>query len=199
MTDADLSPTDPTARDLTAADPAAIDPGPSHRPATAVAPTAPEGDDEGLDERPLATPEALRDRFATFLQRALRRQLWTFFLDADLVEIPMVIPLDGVPVRPARRELDAFLDALVEVAEHVDAHRVVFVLERLGGPQLRSSDECWLDALVQGTRDRELDLHAVLVCSDEGVEVALAPGEGTSGRTPGARGAQLAASSDASR
>ena len=45
------------------------------------------------DHRPLDTTAALLERFEEFLHRALRRQLWICFLDDDLVQLPLVVPV----------------------------------------------------------------------------------------------------------
>jgi len=128
------------------------------------------------DHRPLSTPEVLLDRFGAFLHQALRRQLWVCFLDDDLVQLPMVVPVEGIPVRPAVEPLAGLLDAFEEVGRHVGATRVVVVHERPGPGLLRASDHAWTDALTSGLEGRSLRLHALLVCSDDGVGLVLSPG-----------------------
>jgi len=125
----------------------------------------------------LTSAEALHARFDEVLQHALRRQLWTFFVDDDLVGFPLVVPCEGVPVRPVGPALATYLDALVDIGAKVGARRAVLVLERPGPATLRSSDRAWIDALTGGLRHRHLVLHAVLVCSDDGVEVVAGPAD----------------------
>ena len=128
------------------------------------------------DHRPLSTASALLDRFEEFLHRALRRQLWVCFLDDDLVQLPLVVPVEDVPVRPRPEPLAGLLDAFEEVGRHVGASRVVVVLERPGPGAARTSDAAWTEAVTSGLEGRSLTLHALLVCSDDGVELLLAPG-----------------------
>lgn len=128
------------------------------------------------DHRPLDTTSALLDRFEEFLHRALRRQLWICFLDDDLVQLPLVVPVEDVPVRPRAEPLAGLLDAFEEVGRHVGASRLVVVLERPGPGAARTSDAAWTEAVTSGLEGRSLSLHALLVCSDDGVELLLSPG-----------------------
>lgn len=129
------------------------------------------------DVEALDSAEALHARFTELLQHALRRQLWTFFVDDDLVAFPLVVPCEGIPVRPVVAALATFLDALVDIGAKVGAQRAVLVLERPGPGTLRSSDRAWIDAVTGGLRDRHLVLHALLVCSDDGLEVVAGPAD----------------------
>ena len=79
-------------------------------------------------------------------------------------------------MRPRAEPLAGLLDAFEEVGRHVGASRLVVVLERPGPGAARTSDAAWTEAVTSGLEGRSLSLHALLVCSDDGVELLLSPG-----------------------
>ena len=46
---------------------------------------------------PISTDHDIEQRVASLLQRAVRRQWWTLYLDADDLQRPVVMPMAGLP------------------------------------------------------------------------------------------------------
>jgi hypothetical protein len=133
--------------------------------------------------RPLETTLDLHRLLTHFFPVAIRRQLWTLFLDAADVPLPVVVPLEGIPLRPATDAVHRWADAVEAVAREFGASRVVFVVERTGSRAVRASDTAWCDALLRSLDDRRCSVRAVATCTDDGVDVLIdvgAPGSAPS-------------------
>jgi hypothetical protein len=121
--------------------------------------------------RPLDTTPDLLRLLEHFFPVAIRRQLWTLFLDEADVPVPVVVPLDGIPLRPSTEAVRRWGDAVEAVAREFGAVRVVFVVERTGSRATRASDLAWRDALLRALDDHRCDVRAVATCTDDGVDV----------------------------
>jgi len=124
--------------------------------------------------RPLRLDDDLHELLSWFFPVAVRRQLWTLFLDADDVALPVVVPLEGIPLRPSPEAVARWGEALDAVATEFGATRVVFVLERPGTSATRGSDRVWHDHLVALGQQHAFDVRSVHTCTDDGVHL-LAP------------------------
>ena len=123
--------------------------------------------------RPLETTPDLHRLLSHFFPVAIRRQLWTLFLDAADVPLPVVVPLEGIPLRPVAEAVGRWADAVEAVAREFGASRVVFVVERTGSRAVRASDTAWRDALLRCLDDRLCGVRAVATCTDDGVNVLV--------------------------
>jgi hypothetical protein len=132
---------------------------------TPASPSSPAAD----PHRPVVTDDELLARVESLVPVAVRRQLWTLFLDADQVQLPMVVPLEGIPERPDRLAVERWGDALDEVASEFGVAAVVFVLERPGPVVDSASDGAWRDALTGLSEARRYAVRAVLTCTSDGV------------------------------
>ena len=119
--------------------------------------------------RPVVSDDELLARVESLVPVAVRRQLWTLFLDADQVQLPMVVPLEGIPERPDRLAVERWGDALDEVVGEFGVAAVVFVLERPGPAVDSTSDVAWRDALTGLAAARRYAVRAVLTCTSGGV------------------------------
>ncbi|NII50800.1 hypothetical protein [Frigoribacterium endophyticum] len=133
--------------------------------------------------RPLETTLDLHRLLTHFFPVAIRRQLWTLFLDAADVPLPVVVPLEGIPLRPLPDAVGRWADAVQAVAREFGASRVVFVVERTGSRAVRASDTAWRDALLRSLDDRPCGVRAVATCTDDGVDVLI--DVGALGAAPG--------------
>lgn len=125
---------------------------------------------------PVVSLDDLVTRVRTLVPVAVRRQLWTLFLDSDDVQLPLMVPLDGVPEYPDRVGVERWGDALDEVAAEFGVSAVVFVLERPGPSSPSGSDLAWRAALAALPAGRRWSVRAVLSCSSDGVAVLDEPG-----------------------
>lgn len=116
---------------------------------------------------PLSTDALIQQRAAALVGRAIRRQLWVMFLDENDVQMPVLMPIDGIPTEP--EEGDRLSKALRELVDGVGAHSVVLVLERYGGQELTTSDVAWARALHDAAASVEIRLRAILLSHRGGV------------------------------
>jgi hypothetical protein len=135
--------------------------------------------------RPVVSDLDLLLRVRSFVPVAVRRQLWTLFFDADDVQLPMVVPLEGIPEGPDRLAVGRWGDALEAVAAEFAVAAVVFVLERPGPSADTASDIAWRQALTGLAQTHSFAVRAVFTCASDGV---VAP-----------RGARSTSRSDADR
>jgi hypothetical protein len=116
---------------------------------------------------PLSTDALVRERAAALIGRAIRRQLWVMFLDEDDVQLPVLVPIEGLPAEPEAG--DQLARALRELVDRVAAHSVVLVLERYGGEELTASDRAWASALHDATAAGAVRLRGILLSHRRGV------------------------------
>ncbi len=116
---------------------------------------------------PLSTDALIQQRAAALIGKAIRRQLWVMFLDGNDVQLPVLVPIDGLPTEPG--EGDQLSRALRELVDGVGAHSVVLVLERYGGQELTASDMAWARALHDAAASAEIRLRATLLSHRRGV------------------------------
>ena len=119
--------------------------------------------------RPLRTDDDLLVLLDHFFPVAIRRQLWTLFLDADDVALPIVVPVEDIPLVPDPAALSNWGEAVEAIADEFRAASVVFVVERTGSASSRRSDRAWHAALSRLGDDREFAVRAVVGCTDEGI------------------------------
>lgn len=122
-----------------------------------------------LTDAPVATPRALRRRWADVLEPPFfsSRSLWVMWLQADGTAVPLVAPIDDLPRRldavVARGVLD--LATTVRTEQTTDAGHVAFALCRPGHATCTGSDQEWADGLARaaertGLADWSLHLAA---------------------------------------
>ena len=118
---------------------------------------------------PLVSDDDLFARVESLVPVAVRRQLWTLFLDADEVQLPMVVPLEGIPEHPDGQAVERWGDALDAVSAEFAVAAVVFVLERPGPQADTPSDVAWRRALRRLAEGRRYAVRAVFTCASDGV------------------------------
>jgi hypothetical protein len=121
--------------------------------------------------RPVRGVADLVRHVGVIVPAAVRRQLWTLFFDSNDVALPLMVPLEGVPVTPDVAAVEHYADALDAVASEFGAASVAFVLERPGPSASSPSDDRWADALSGLGRHRAFEVRPVLLCADAGVSV----------------------------
>ncbi len=121
-----------------------------------------------IEDLPLDTDDALRDRVAVLLQTAMRRQIWLMFLDDRSCQLPVLIP-SAIPRHPGRGHTANLSRFIAELVGELDAASVVFVLERPGSDGLSDNDREWLALAARASRDAGVALRGPLLCSDSGL------------------------------
>lgn len=113
---------------------------------------------------PLTTDALIQQRVTDLVGRAVRRQLWLFFLDDNEVQLPVILPLDDLPARPSPDNPLPFAD----LAESYGASAIVAVLERYGDDEITDVDIAWARALHAACLGR-VRLRGVLLSHRRGI------------------------------
>ena len=120
---------------------------------------------------PLETDALIQQRVADLIGRANRRQLWLLFLDEARVQLPIIMPIDGLPTAPpGTSDEAATLAQMIETAvDAAEAASVVMVIERFGLPDLTPSDVAWARSLHEACDAAAVQLRALLLSHRAGV------------------------------
>jgi sugar phosphate isomerase/epimerase len=118
---------------------------------------------------PLTTDQDIERRVADLIGRANSRQLWLMFLDEVDVQLPLLIPIEGLPAEPTDEQTDAVVFRIRELMGEIGASAVVMVLERYGPVALTAQDAAWVRSLERGCAEHGVTLRARLLSHRGGV------------------------------
>ena len=124
---------------------------------------------------PIATDQDIEQRVASLLQRAIRRQWWTLYLDVDDLQRPVLMPMPGYPAHPHEpcgdegSAAEVLANRLASIVAEIEAAKVIFVWERPGDDELTGGDRAWAGALGSACRDVGVAVRAQLILHDTGV------------------------------
>ena len=119
-------------------------------------------------EHPLTTDEHVLDRVKELVSTALRRQLWFMFLDAQNVQLPVLMPTD-VPRRPDSADPALLARFISGVTDELDADAIVVTLERRGSDEITDDDRAWFRLVREACAMAELKLRGPLLAHTRGV------------------------------
>lgn len=123
----------------------------------------------------IATDADARELLSTLLGPALRRQLWAFLLASNGRQLPIVIPIDGIPASPSDEELRSIVSSLGQVLdEYGPGGSILFALERPGDETPHGFDELWADGLHSAAEDEAVDVFAIYLVHDDGLRMMKA-------------------------
>ena len=123
----------------------------------------------------IATDVDARELLSTLLGPALRRQLWAFLLASNGRQLPIVIPIDGIPASPSDEELRSIVSSLGQVLdEYGPGGSILFALERPGDETPHGFDELWADGLHSAAEDEAVDVFAIYLVHDDGLRMMKA-------------------------
>lgn len=118
--------------------------------------------------QPLTTDALLEARVADLIGRAIKRQLWFLFLDDGQVQLPLIIPVDDLPVLP-----DAHLDTIARqmsaAMDAAGARSVVIVIERYAESALTDADRAWARSLHDAFEQGRVTVRGILLSHRRGV------------------------------
>ncbi|MBO0883843.1 MAG: hypothetical protein J2P17_26610 [Mycobacterium sp.] len=76
------------------------------------------------------------------------RTLWTFFLDAQQVQSPVLLPVDDLSLDPSPKLAASLLNVLAQtLATDGDGGSVLFTVQRPGPPEPNAGDLAWAQLL----------------------------------------------------
>jgi hypothetical protein len=118
---------------------------------------------------PLTTDQDIERRVADLIGRANSRQLWLLFLDEVDVQLPLLIPIEGLPSQPTDEQAERVVGRVRELMSEIGASSVVTVLERYGSATLSAQDAAWVRSLRHGCVEQGVTLRAQLLSHRTGV------------------------------
>jgi len=120
---------------------------------------------------PISTDAEVLDRVDQLIDTDARRDrsLWLFFLTADAVQLPVVVPIDDMPISP---DPDT-AGSICHMIEHVlrDAApggSAVITLVRDNGLTVTDPDQQWLMALRSAAATTGMHLRMLCLATREG-------------------------------
>ena len=122
---------------------------------------------------PLSSDRDIEHRVADLIGRANSRQLWLLFLDEGDVQLPILIPIEGLPFEPTDEQAGQVISRVGELMDEIGATSVITVLERYGSPALSLHDAAWARSLRRGFDDRGIVLRAQLLSHRTGVRLII--------------------------
>lgn len=95
------------------------------------------------------------------------RLTWVLLLDDTERPLPMLMPVEGVPVDPDPHEIDRLATALDRLIEGTAAAEVVLIWQRPGDSAVRMHEADWAAGLAAAG----LPIRAQLLATDDGVRL----------------------------
>lgn len=98
------------------------------------------------------------------------RSLWLFFLSADAVQLPVVVPIDDVPASPGAGDAESICEVTARVLEDAaPGGSVVVTLVRDSERGVADSDRQWLTALRAAAVRTGVHLRMFCLATRDGV------------------------------
>ncbi|HEV7950713.1 MAG TPA: hypothetical protein VGP24_13190 [Glaciihabitans sp.] len=118
---------------------------------------------------PLISDTLIEDRVRTLIGRANMRQMWLLFLDEDELQLPLLIPIDGLPPAPDPSNTQTVISNIAELMGEIGATGLIIVWERYGPATLSAQDSAWATALAAACATVRVRLRAILLSHRSGV------------------------------
>ena len=120
---------------------------------------------------PLVEDRDLRERVSSLIGPAYRRALWPILLDRAGYQLPILYPVDGLPVHPDEERTERIVATLAKAVAHHEVGSLAFALERPGRAFLGETDRVLARHLAAACHRRAIPLRALLLVHDEGVRI----------------------------
>ena len=117
---------------------------------------------------PLATDDLIEERVAALVGRACRRQLWFLFLDANSVQLPLIMPIADPPPTPDD-SIGRLAGLIAEKVDDSGASSVIVVIERYAEATFSHSDKLWARALTEELDAIDIAVRSVMISHRSGV------------------------------
>ncbi|WP_168915573.1 hypothetical protein [Microcella flavibacter] len=123
------------------------------------------------DDEPLRTDAQVLDRATRLVGAAIRPQLWLMLLDPRGRQLPLLVPVEGIPAHPELDAVAGMARIIGQLARSAGAASVVAVLERPGGEHPDRGVCAWGAVLVDAAAEAGTPLRALLLAHDGGVRL----------------------------
>lgn len=121
------------------------------------------------DSPPVTTVAEAQGRVADLVGPAIVRKLWFMLLDRHGRQMPVLIPVEDIPLYPGTGELAPVAAVLAElVQEHAPGGSVILALERPGSAELCAPDHAW-ETELRAAFGESTRIMGVFLAHDDGV------------------------------
>jgi hypothetical protein len=132
-----------------------------------------------LPEIPVRSADELLQRWAALLTGPVvtTRSLWLAWFDPAGRMMPVVVPVDDLPLVPQRQTLGGVVDLHDAVVENTDlaGGHLAMALCRPGTSEVTEDDEGWADALSDALEDRLDGTWSLHLAADGTITELVAP------------------------
>ncbi|HEY2643648.1 MAG TPA: hypothetical protein VGI56_07850 [Galbitalea sp.] len=118
---------------------------------------------------PLLSDSDIERRVADLVGRANSRQLWLMFLDDYDIQLPLLIPIEGLPSAPDGAHIVNVVESIRFMMVEVDAAALILVFERYAAAELTPQDAAWALAMRTECDNQGVNLRAMLLSHRGGV------------------------------
>jgi hypothetical protein len=121
---------------------------------------------------PLVTDADVLRRVDRLLDADSRRErsVWLMFLSADGTQLPVVVPIDDVPERPAAQLVGNLCHVIADVlADAAPDGSAVLTLTRPGSEAVGDTDRRWFRALHGAAREEGVTVRMMCLATRDGV------------------------------
>jgi len=126
---------------------------------------------ESTVDHPLTTNDEILQRVGELFDKALRRQLWLLFVDELDVQLPFLLPIEGIPVRPTAPRSEAIAAILDRAGSAAGATGVIVVLERFASAEVQNADREWARLVRGAATEAGLDFRAAVIIHSAGARM----------------------------
>ena len=121
---------------------------------------------------PLMTDADVLDRVGSCIGQQSRtdRSLWVMFVDPGGVQLPVLVPIDGVPESPEPGDARAVCHLIAQVlSDAAPGGSAVISLTRPGTRHVSESDQDWTSTLCAAAADEGTTLRMVCLATRDGI------------------------------
>jgi hypothetical protein len=118
---------------------------------------------------PLSSDADIERRVADLVGRANSRQLWLMFVDDYDIQLPLLIPIEGLPSTPDEQHVADVVENIRLMMGEVGAAGLILVFERYAPAELSRQDAAWALSLRTACDDHGANLRAMLLSHRGGV------------------------------
>lgn len=135
--------------------------------------TSAAGDAPDLDlTAPLSTDQDVLRRVDQLIDHPSRRirSLWLLFVSSDGVQLPAVVPIDGVPEQPEPQLVGNVCFVIADVLAHqAPGGSAIVVLTRPGSETVDDTDRYWFRTIYSAARERGATIRMLCLATQTSV------------------------------
>lgn len=118
---------------------------------------------------PLRSDADIERRVRALVGTACRRQLWLMFVDANDVQLPVLLPLADYPSAPYGGAAEELAEHIAQAVAAAGAAAIIMVWERWGPQASTEADRAWAREIALACAAEDVRVRAQLISHRSGV------------------------------